>query len=441
MLKKVIHASKNTFRALKSRNYRLFFFGQGISLIGTWMQGIAIGWLVYRLTNSPLMLGVVGFSGQIFTFAFAPFAGVAADRFDRKNAQYVTQSLSMIQALILAALVLTGTIQVWHLIVLSAALGIINAFDIPIRQAFVVEMVEHKEDLSNAIALNSSMVNGARLLGPAIAGIIIALMGEGLCFLLNGLSYIAVLLSLFMMKIKQKPLVVHKTHPLIELKEGMLYAFGNMPIRSILLLLSLVSLIGMPYALLMPVFARDLLHGGPQTLGFLVGASGFGALIGALFLASRKSVVGLEKLLVAASMLFGIALIVFSYSSLLWLSMLVLFFAGFGMIVNMASSNTILQTVVEDNMRGRVMSLYTMAFVGMAPFGSLYAGFASTHIGPRMAVTLGGVGCIIGAGLFSIILPEFKERVHHRYRKLGIIKEVAIGIQMATDLTRPPEEK
>ncbi len=412
---------KFTFRALSHRNYRLFFGGQGISLIGTWMQQIALNWLVYRLTHSAFLLGVVGFTGRIPTFLLASVAGVLVDRWNRHRILVVTQTLSLIQALILAYLVLAGTIQVWEILCLSFMLGLINGFDVPARQSFVVDMIGRREDLGNAIALNSSMVNGARLIGPSLAGMLVAAVGEGICFLINALSFLAVIASLLAMKIhKKKPGLPHA--PFIEgLKEGFSYAFGFAPIRSLLMLLALVSLMGMPYMVLMPVFARDILHGGPNTFGFLMGATGIGALAGALFLASRKSVLGLGRIIVIASLIFGVGLISFSLSTLFIPSLILMVVVGFGMMVQMASTNTVLQTIVEEDKRGRVMSLYTMAFMGMVPFGSLLSGTLADTIGVPQTVTFGGVCCIVGSLLFARKLPEMRKMIHPIYIKKGII--------------------
>ena len=313
---------KHVFRALKHRNYRLFFGGQSISLVGTWMQQIALSWLVYRLTNSPFLLGIVGFIGQIPTFLFSPFAGVFADRHNRRNMLVVTQALSLVQALVLTFLILTNNIHVWQIVLLSGLLGIINSFDIPIRQSFTVEMVENREDLANAIALNSSMVNAARLIGPSIAGILIATVGEGMCFLLNAISYVPVIISLLLMKVPKKDVNSQARDIFLELKEGVSYAFNFSPIKHILLLLALVSLMGVPYQVLMPVFAKDIFHGGAHTLGFLVAMSGIGALIGAIYLAARKSVLGLSRIIVYSAAFFGLGIIAFSLSRLLWFSML-----------------------------------------------------------------------------------------------------------------------
>jgi MFS family permease len=423
---------KFIFRALRHRNYRLFFAGQSVSLVGTWMQQVAVGWLVYRLTNSPLLLGVVGFVGQIPTFLFSPFAGVFADRHNRRKMLVITQSLAMIQAFILSWLIITNKIQVWQIIVLSALLGVINSFDIPVRQAFTVEMIENKEDLGNAIALNSSMVNAARLIGPSIAGVLIATMGEGVCFLSNAFSYIPVIASLAAMRVTHKAIKSQSRNIFLELREGISYALNFSPIKIILMLLALVSLMGVPYQILMPVFARDIFHGGPRTLGFLIAMSGVGALIGAIYLAARQSVIGLGRIIALTAGLFGIGIAAFSLSRVLWVSMLILLFSGFGMMVQMAASNTVLQTIVEEDKRGRVMSFYTMAFMGMAPFGSLLAGSLASSIGATYTLLLGGLFCIAGASIFAVKLPSIREKIYPIYATKGIIPEVAKGIQSAT---------
>ena len=412
---------KLIFRALSHRNYRLFFGGQGISLIGTWMQQIAMSWLVYRLTDSALLLGVVGFTSRIPTFLLASLAGVLADRWNRHRVLVITQTLSMIQAMILAILVLTEAIAVWHIIFLSLSLGLINALDIPTRQSFVVDMIEKREDLGNAIALNSSIVNGARLIGPSVAGMLIATLGEGMCFLLNGLSFIAVIFALLAMKITPKKREAQSSKVFQGLKEGFSYAFGFAPIRSVLLLLGLVSLMGMPFTVLMPIFAEKILHGGPQALGFLSGATGVGAIAGSIYLASRKSVLGLGRIIVISSNLFGIGLIGFSLSRLFWLSLLMMLLTGFGMMVEMTSSNTVLQTIVEEDKRGRIMGFYTMAFMGMVPFGSLLAGTLANNIGAPNTVMIGGVACILGSVLFAKKLPPLRRITRPIYVEKGII--------------------
>jgi MFS family permease len=417
------------FRALSQRNYRLFFIGQGISLIGTWMQNIALSWLVYRMTNSVFLLGIVGFASQVPTFFLAPFTGVLADRWNRHRMIVITQSLAMAQAFILAILTLTGIIGVWHIIALALLLGMINAFDIPIRQSFVVEMVERHDILGNAIALNSFLFNGARLVGPSIAGVLIGLVGEGMCFLINALSFLLVIFALLAMKIKPRKTHPTRRHILHELKEGLTYATGFAPIRSILLLLALVSLIGTPYTTFMPVFARDIFHGGPYTLGFLMAASGSGALIGAIYLASRKSVLGLGRMIATASSLFGSGLIAFSLSRVFPLSILFLLFIGFGMITQMASSNTMLQTIVDDDKRGRVMSFYAMAFTGTMPFGSLLGGSLASKIGVPSTLSIGGILCILGSITFARQLPALRPLVRGIYIKKGIISEATLGFE------------
>jgi MFS family permease len=405
------------------RNYRLFFGGQGISLIGTWIQQIAMSWLVYRMTNSAFLLGVVGFSGQIPSFVLAPFAGVLIDRWNRHRILILTQSLATIQAFLLSALDLTGKMAIWHIILLSVFLGLVNAFDMPTRQAFVVEMVENSEDLGNAIALNSLLFNGARLLGPSIGGILISLVGEGMCFLLNGLSFFAVIIALLAMKIKPRFIQAQTSHVIKGLREGFTYTFGFPPIRALLFLLGLVSLAGMPYTVLMPIFAKNILQGGPHTLGFLMGASGIGALVGAIYLASRKNVLGLGKLIMIALNIFGIGLIAFGFSRIFLISFIFMVFVGFGMMVQMASSNTIIQTIVEEDKRGRVMSFYTMAFMGTVPFGSLLAGSIASKIGAPGTTIIGGVACILGSILFARRLPYLRKMVRPIYIRKGILLE------------------
>jgi MFS family permease len=427
------------FRSLKYRNYRLFFTGQSLSLIGTWMQRTAVSWLAYRLSDSPLILGIVAFAGQIPSFILAPAGGVAADRYSKHRILIITQTLAMIQAFVLSMLVLTGNVAIWHLVLLSIVLGLINAFDMPTRQAFVVEMIDRSEDLSNAIALNSSMVNAARLIGPSVAGLLIAVVGEGACFLINAISYLTVIISLLMMRLVPRNIKAKDTHPWRQMKDAFAYAFGFAPIRYIILLLALVSMAGMPYVVLMPIFARDILHGGPRTLGFLIGCSGIGAMTAALYMASRKTVLGLGRLVVVATIIFGTALIIFSFSNMLWLSMMVMLWAGFGMMINLASCNTILQTMVDDDKRGRVMSIFAMAFMGMAPFGSLIAGALAHRIGAGLTLFIGGISCIFGGILFAVKLPTLRKTVRPLYVKKGIIPEAGAAVQTASELNIPPE--
>ncbi|RII26690.1 MAG: MFS transporter [Geobacter sp.] len=432
-----ISGMKSLLRALRSRNYRLFMAGQSVSLVGTWMQQVAMSWLVYRLTGSAFLLGVVGFTSQIPTLLFAPVAGVLADRWDRRRLLIFTQALAMVQAGLLAAVVLSGIVQVWHIVLLSLLLGVVNAFDIPIRQSFLVEMVTYREDLGNAIALNSSMVNGARLIGPTIAGLLVASVGEGVCFILNSVSYLAVLVALVAMRIEPRPPdPTKRRHVFHELREGFAYAVGFGPIRSILMLVALVSLTGMPYTVLVPVFAKEVLHGGVHTFGFLMTAGGCGAFAGTVYLASRKSVLGLGRLIARAAILFAAGIAAFALSSNLFISMVSLAVAGFGAITLIASSNTILQTILEEDKRGRVMSFFTVAFIGIAPFGSLGAGTMAGVIGPRETLLLGAGCCLMGAALFARHLPQVREMVRPIYIKMGIIKEVAHGMETAAE--QPP---
>jgi MFS family permease len=404
------------------------------------MTRIATSWLVYRLTGSALLLGVVGFAGQIPSFLLAPFAGVLVDRLNRHRLLVTTQVLALLQSLVLAILTLSGIVQVWHIILLSIFQGLINAFDMPARQAFVVEMVEKREDLPNAIALNSSMVNSARLLGPSIGGILIATVGEGWCFMLDSVSYLAVIASLLAMRITPRQTKhLREAKMLQQLREGWKYAAGFAPIRKVLILLALVSLVGMPYTVLMPVFANEILHGGPNTLGLLMAASGVGALSGALLLAARKSVLGLGKYIPLMAGAFGAGLIAFSFSRVLWLSLLLMVVTGLGFMVQMAASNTVLQTIVEEDKRGRVMSFYTMAFMGAAPFGSLLAGSVANRIGAPSTLLFGGIGCILGALWFATSLPALRRDVRPIYVRIGILPEMAAGIQNTSELSVPPE--
>jgi len=436
----LLNGHKIVFRSLRYRNYRLFFSGQIISLTGTWMQQIALPWLVYRLTDSELLLGVVGFSSQFSAFLLSPFAGVMADRLDRYRILIITQTLSMLQAFLLAILFFTGHIAVLNIILLAIFLGLINAFDMPARQSFVIEMVENREDLSNAIALNSMMFNSARLIGPTIAGVVIAATNEGTCFVLNGISFLFVIASLLMMKVSPGKAKPARKRVLHEFKEGLSYALGFTPLRYIILLLALVSLVGMPYAVLMPVFAKKVLHGGPLTLGFLMAAAGIGALTGSIYLASRKSVLGLVRIIPLSTATFGLGLIALSFSRMFWLSLPLMFFAGLGIITQMAASNTVIQTIVDDDKRGRIMSFYVMAFIGAAPFGSLLAGYLASKIGAPKTLLIGGLLCVMGAAVFASILPNIKKIIHPVYVKLGIIPQVSSGIQAAANLTVPPED-
>jgi MFS family permease len=429
-------------RALRYRNYRLFFGGQIVSLAGTWITTTATSWLVYRLTGSALLLGLVGFSGQFPAFLLGPFAGIFVDRWNRHRLLVATQTISMLQSFALAALTLSGHITVGAIIALNAIQGVVNAFDMPGRQAFLVSMIENREDLGNAIALNSSMVNAARLVGPSIAGLVIAATNEGWCFFIDGVSYLAVIVALLRMRI-HGPVRAPATHlgARQQFVEGFRYAFGFKPIRSIILLLALVSLVGVPYSVLMPVFATNVFHGGPHTLGFLMTASGAGALLGALWLATRRTVVGLGRVIVFASGAFGAGLIAVALARTLVIAILCLAVAGFGFMVQMASSNTVIQTIVDDEKRGRVMSFYMMAFLGTAPFGSLLAGFLSTHIGAPRTLIVGGVCCVAGALWFAGQLPSIRNAVRPIYVRMGILPQVAQGVSTASELSVPPERQ
>ena len=411
----------HAWRALQHRNFRLFFAGQSISLIGTWMTRIATAWLVYRLTGSAWLLGTVSFAGQIPTFLVAPFAGVWVDRLDRRQVLVWTQVLSMVQSLALAALTFSGRINIAWILALSVMQGFINAFDMPGRQAFMVQMVGNRDDLGNAIAINSSMVNMARLVGPSLAGMVIAASNEAWCFLIDGVSYLAVIASLMAMRIPAPAIVRKSASTFTELKEGWSYVSGFLPIRTILLLFAIVSLMGMPFVVLMPIFAVKVLRGGPHTLGFLMGAMGVGALISALALAARKNVRGLIRMIAIAASVFGIGLIGFGLSRVFWLSMVTVLIAGMGMMQGMAASNTIIQTLVSEDKRGRVMSYYTMAFVGMAPFGSLLAGTMASAIGAPLTVIINGSVVLLGAAWFLTQLPALRRTVRPIYQEMGII--------------------
>jgi MFS family permease len=417
--------SSHAWRALRHRNFRLFFGGQSISLIGTWMTRIATSWLVYRLTGSALLLGTVSFAGQIPTFLFAPFAGVWVDRLDRRQVLVWTQALSMVQSLALAALTLSHHITIHLVLALSVMQGLINAFDMPGRQAFMVQMVEDRRDLANAIAINSSMVNMARLVGPSLAGMLIAVSSEGWCFLIDGISYIAVIASLLLMRLNIAPIKRKVTSTFTEMREGWTYVSTFRPIRTILLLFAVVSLMGMPFVVLMPIFAARVLHGGPHTLGFLMGAMGVGALISALSLAARKSVLGLVRMIPLAAAVFGLGLIGFGLSRVFWLSLIMLLISGMGMMQGMAGSNTIIQTIVSEDKRGRVMSYYTIAFVGMAPFGSLLAGSLAHAIGAPWTVIMNGSVVLLGAAWFMTQLPAVRREMRPIYREMGILPQEA----------------
>jgi MFS family permease len=412
---------KEIGRALRHRNYRLYFIGQGLSLVGTWLTKVATAWLVYRMTGSAWLLGVVGFAGQIPTFVLVPLAGALVDRWDRRRVLLATQSLAMVQSAALAGLTLGGVIQVWHLVALNVMQGLIDAFDMPTRQSMLVRMVEDRADLPNAIALNSSMVNGARLLGPAIAGTLIALVGEGLCFLVDALSYGAVLVCVLLMRFDAPPRPANRSRVVQDMVEGFRYASGSPPLRSILILLALSGLAGRPFTVLLPVIARQVMRGGPGTLGALQAASGLGALAGALYLASRSTVLGLGRVIVIATAAFGLGLAAFSRAHVLGLALLLLLVAGCGMMVQTAASNTILQTIVEEDKRARVMSLLGMALFGSVPLGSLAAGALAARIGADNTISAGGAICCGAALVFLRALPAVRRAVRPIYERMGIL--------------------
>jgi len=428
---------RTTLRALRHRNFQLFFAGQLISLIGTWMQNVAQSWLVYRLTGSSALLGMVGFAGQIPVFLFAPIGGLIADRHSRHRIVVATQTSALLLAFILAALTLSGRVQVWHIFVLAALLGVVNAFDIPARQSFLVEMVG-RDDLINAIALNSSMFNGARIIGPAVAGILVAAIGEGWCFFANGVSYIAVIIGLLLMTVTPPARAIQKGSAVRHIIDGFRFATHTGPIRALLLLLGLVSATGMPYAVLMPVFADHIFHSGARGLGILMGFSGVGALLGALMLATRQGVHGLGRWVAVSCGLFGASLVLFSLSRSFWIAAFALIPVGFAMMTQMGASNTLIQSMTPDHLRGRVMSVYSMMFMGMAPLGALLAGVTAQRFGAPFTVAAGGVIAIAGAVAFGLGLPALRSEA----RQL-ILAQQMVGGDPAEQVTAPgePEQK
>ena len=429
---------KVALRSLRHRNYRLFFAGQGVSLIGTWMQTTALAWLVYQKTRSMKMLGIVAFATAVPSLLITPLAGVISDRVNRRPILIITQTLAMIQAFVLAALVFTNTLQVWHIVALGIFLGLTVAFDMPTRQAFVVEMIDDRRDLSNAIALNSLMFNSARFIGPAIAGPVIKLFGEGPVFAANGLSYIAVIASYFSMKMHPKPPRRAGARVLAELREGVVYVFTHRGIRSILLLLSLMSLIAMPYGTLMPVFARDILHGDVNTYGWLLTCVGLGAIVGSVHMASRKDVKGFGRKILFAAAAMGVALVLFSQSRFFWLSSALLVVMGFCAIVQMASCNTVVQTLVPDDKRGRVMGLYGLCFLGVAPFGSLLIGWVAERIGAPVTVLFGGFASLLAVAFLASKLVSIDRMVHPMESVAGVPEEIADGLRASTGVPAEP---
>jgi MFS family permease len=409
------------FRAIRHRNYRLFFFGQSVSLIGTWITRLASSWLVYRLTDSEFLLGLVTFVGQIPSLVLSPIAGVYIDRWNKHRVLLITQVLAMCQSTMLSFLTLTDRITVGDVLLLQTLQGIINAFDTPARQSFVVQMVEDRADLPNAIALNSALVNGSRMIGPAIGGLLIAAVGEGWCFAVDAVSYVFVIGSLMAMQVSMSIEREDRTPVITALAAGYRYVSEFAPVRSGLLLVALISMLGMPYQVLMPVMASEVLGGGANTLGVLMTATGLGALVGSVYLASRHTVLGLGRRIAQAAMLFGGALIAFSLSNHLWLSLLLLPLTGVGFIITLAATNTVVQTVVPEELRGRVMSFYTVAFLGTSPIGSLFAGLAAERIGAPSTIALGGTACLIGGAWFYSTLPRLRALIRPVYAERGLL--------------------
>lgn len=393
------------FRALQSRNFKLFFFGQIVSLLGTWIQNIALGWLVYRLTDSVFLLGVVGFAGQIPSLVITPIAGVFADRLNRRNVMLTTQTAFMVLAFLLAALVLFNVIQVWEIILLATLNGVVLAIDTPFRHAFLLVMVGEKSLLQNAIALNSTLINSARFIGPTVGGILIALVGEGWCFFLNGMSFLAVIAALLAMVVIDTQQASGKSSVLSELREGLRYSFNFVPIRYLLILVATTSFFGLPFQVFMPVYAKDILGGGAELLGFLTGSMGAGALVGAFYLASRKTLCGIPRLILLAAAVFSVGLMGFAFSTVTILSLVLIFFIGFGMIVEFASTNTLLQTIVDEDKRGRVVSLYGMSFLGITPLGSLLLGSLSHQWGVNVVLFVSGIFCLLAVVLYARRVP------------------------------------
>jgi len=415
------------WRSLRQRNYRLYLTGQLVSVCGTWMQQVAQSWLVYRLTGSATLLGIVGFATQIPVFGLGPIAGVIIDRYSPHRVTVLTQSAALVQALLLSLLTLMGWVQPAHIILLGFVLGIVNAFDMPARQALVNQMVDAK-DLSNAVALNSSMINAARIVGPGLAGVVVAKVGEGACFMINTVSYLAVIMALLAMKLPKKSDESARQFSIAHsLVEGLRYTLATVPIRDVLLLLGLVGFMGMPYMTLMPVFAAEIHKSGADALGLMLGAVGFGALIGALFLAQRATVLGLGRIIVVATLGFGLGLIVFTVSRVFWLSLVILMGVGFGWMVLIAASNTALQTLADNEMRGRVMSLFSMMLVGMAPFGSLLAGWLADRIGAPLVVATGGAFCAVAGVIFARELPRLRAAARPILVARGIIVDPTAG--------------
>lgn len=418
----------NIFSSLRSRNYRLYFAGQSVSLIGTWMQNVALSWLVYRLTGSVFLLGLVGFMSQIPMFILAPITGVLTDRFDRLRIMTLAQVCFMLQALAMTLLVLFNLIAVWHIIALSLVFGIISAFDAPARQSLVIDLIDRPEDLSNAIALNSAIFNGARLIGPAIAGITIALVGEGICFLLNTLSFVAVIFALLKIKVPVRKTVMQDTNLKKIFTEGLSYTFRTIPIRILLIQLALLSLVALPFIVLLPAYAKEILHGSADTLGYLMSSLGAGALTGAIYMASRKSVIGLGRIISICSSVLGLMIVLASFSGNTYFSLILFYFGGLSMILTIAAINTMIQTIADEDKRGRVMSFYAMALMGITPIGNLMAGTIASGIGIPFTLLTGGIITIISGALFELKRKSLRKYIRPIYIRKGIIPEQPIEL-------------
>jgi MFS family permease len=425
---KDLKAFRKIFVSMQSRNYRLYFTGQSISLIGTWMQNIALSWLVYRLTGSVFLLGLVGFTTQIPTFILSPFTGVLIDRYNRLRIMMLSQISFMLHALVMTLLVLFNIVEVWHIIALSLIFGIISSFDAPARQSLVINLIDHKEDLGNAIALNSAIFNGARLIGPAIAGITIALVGEGICFLLNALSFVAVIYALWKIDLPSKPVIAKDSNLRKIFTDGLRYTFRSVPIRRLLLQLALLSLVAIPFIVLLPAYAKEILHGSADTLGFLMSSLGAGALTGAISMAARKSILGLGKVISGSVILLGSMILLASFSEKSFISMILFYFGGLSMIVSIAAINTMLQTIADEDKRGRVMSFYAMALMGITPIGNLMAGTIASTIGIPHTLLTGGFITIIAGLWFEWDRKALRKYIHPIYIRKGILPEIPVDM-------------
>jgi MFS family permease len=424
IIPKYFSAIKGIFSSLHSRNYRLYFTGQGISMIGTWMQNIALSWLVYRLTGSVFLLGLIGFTSQIPTFVLAPFTGVLTDRYNRLHIMIMTQVFFMLQALVIALLVLFNLIDVWHIIALSLVFGIITAFDAPARQSLVIDLIDKPEDLGNAIALNSAIFNGGRLIGPAIAGIAIAVVGEGICFLINAISFLAVITALLQIKIPVRQTTLHPDKFKKSFTEGFHYTFQSVPIRTLIILLATLSLTGLSFIVLLPAYAKEILHGSSDTLGYLMSALGAGALLGAFYMASRKTVLGLGKIITRSVGLLGLSILLASFSGKLYYSLILFFCSGLSMILALSAINTMLQTIADEDKRGRVMSFYAMALMGTSPIGNLLAGGIASGTSIPETLLIGGTITIVSGIWFGLNLQSLRKFVRPIYVTKGILSSL-----------------